>query len=345
MAAVPTVTTAGQVVALHDRSGGLDPLVRAAAGVPVLHDQAGEDRVDVALTLEHDRRRFDHAGLTPVTRGVWAASNGDAVVDSAGGSGFAQRWSADEDRLSVRSRWLPSAAESAAAALLRSRCRALRGQVLLHYPALWWATVHGMAPLHVSVVDLDDVVVLLAGPGGVGKSTLVARELDSGASATCDNLAVSDGVTAFGVAEPLRVPVTGGRAAGGRTTGGRTTHGRREHPWHGRVPALRPDIVVVVRRGAAGPPSVRPVTPDVAHRALVAGTFCAGELRRFWPLAAALGLATGRGPVLAPVDEVARRLTDRLPCYELQLGSEQGHSLRSLLAAQRVEVRRTAVTP
>ena len=52
------------------------------------------------------------------------------------------------------------------------RFRALRGQVLLHYPVLWWACLQGRAPLHVSVVEVEGTVVVLAGPGGLGKTTL-----------------------------------------------------------------------------------------------------------------------------------------------------------------------------
>jgi hypothetical protein len=73
------------------------------------------------------------------------------------------------------------------------------------------------------------------------------------------------------------------------------------------------------------------VTPDVARRALVAGTFAAGELLRFWPLTAALSLSTGRGPAVPQVEAVADRLTSRLPCVELDLGREQGAPLRGLL--------------
>ena len=87
---------------------------------------------------------------------------------------------------------------------------------------------------------------------------------------------------------------------------GRTTHGRRELAWDSQVPSLRPDLVVVLRRGDG--PRVRDVAPEVAQRALVAGTFAAGELRRFWTLTAVLGLATGVGPVLPAVEETAQRL-------------------------------------
>jgi hypothetical protein len=285
---------------------------------------------DVLLRLEDEHRPFDLTGFTPVTRGVWAGPEGETVLESTGGSGFAQHWSMAKGQLLVRSRWVPSLVEAAAASVMRTRFRALRAQVLLHYPVLWWAATRGLAPLHVSVLEIDGVAVLLAGPGGVGKSSLVARELDTGASATCDNLGVCDGELVHGLRERLRVPAE--MATRGSTA--RAAHGRREQPWHGWVPEIRPALVVVVRRGLGPHAEVRPTEPATARRALVGGTFCAGELRRFWPLAATLAVSTGRDPVLPPVDAVAGVLTERLPCFELVLGAEPGPPLRTLLHQQ-----------
>jgi hypothetical protein len=274
--------------------------------------------------VEGRRHRFSTAGMTPLTRGVWYAPD-TVVMDSVGGSGFSQVWRCAEGRLEVRARWTPSLLERGAT-VLSSRSNALRAQVLVHYPALWWAGTRGYAPLHVSVVEIDGVVVVLAGPGGVGKSTLVAHALALGARAACDNVAVCDGEVAQGLREPLRLAV----ADAGPTYGARTTHGRREVHWDGRVASLCPDLVLVVRRGNG--PFVRPLEPQEARRALVAGTYAAGELRRFWVLTALLGLATGLGPVHPRVDEVAHRLTTRLPCYELVLGQAPGVGLHTLLA-------------
>jgi hypothetical protein len=98
------------------------------------------------------------------------------------------------------------------------------------------------------------------------------------------------------------------------------------------VPQLRPDLVVVVRRGDG--PQVRTIDAETACRALVAGTYAAGELRRFWSLSAVLGLATGRGPVHPAVESTARTLTSQLPCLELELGHRPGPSLQEMLAPQ-----------
>ncbi len=318
------VRTAGVGLVVEDHTRRHAPRLARAVDAQPANEPGGA--AEVRVVLERGHRRFDTRGMRPVTRGVW--SDGDSVVlESVGGSGFTQSWQATDDLLTVRSRWAPSALERGAT-VLGSRADALRAQVLLHYPALWWAGLLGRAPLHVSVLEIDGVVVLLAGPGGVGKSTLVADALSRGARATCDNIATCDGEVAFGLREPLRLAV----ADGGPVGGARTTHGRRELAWTSRATSLRPDLVVVVRRGDG--PRVRTINPDTARRSLVAGTYAAGELRRFWAVTALVGLATGRGPVRPWVEETARHLTSRLPCLELELGTRPGGSLQELLASQ-----------
>src|SRR3954451_7028971 len=339
------LTTAGQQVIVHDAAGSVHQALHAATGWTPTERPFENGDADLVLTVEPGRARPATEGFWPVTRGVWVDRNQNTLFESTGGSGYAQLWSVEDDVLHVRSWWAPSGMEAAAAAALRPRFRALQAQVLLHYPALWWATQRGLAPLHVSVVEVDGVVVLLAGPGGVGKSTLVARELDSGASATCDNLATCDGVTAYGLREPLRLSQDQGPDGGhapARMSGARTTHGRRETTWCGRVAQLRPDVVVVLERGPDRLHRVRSVPPAEAARALVAGTMVAGELRRFWPLTAALAMSMGRGPAIPPVQAVADRLVDRLPCFRLTLGSP-GVPLRSLLGPQLGQLRREGV--
>ena len=317
--------TAGALVSIETPANGVrEALLGVRAGVPTAEPATAVP--DVTVIVDDGSRPPRTRDLVPVTRDVWVDGDGAVVLGSAGGSGYAQAWSVDRDHVTVRTWWTPSRAEAAAAVALRPRFRALRAQVLVHYPALWWASLRGMAPLHVSVVEIDGVAIMLAGPGGVGKSSLVSRELQAGAAATCDNLAACSGTTAFGVLEPLRLPA---EVAGEHGT--RAAHGRRERQWRGHVPALDPELLVVVRRGGGAEPTLREVRSGVAARALVAGTFAAGELRRFWPLCAVLGLGTGLGPVLPRVEELADTLTGRLPCFELELGREPGARLSTLL--------------
>ena len=339
------VRSAGQSVVVHSEGRTMHHDLLSAAGSPdQVASPGGPGRPDVEIWVEHERRDFDGDFDTVVTRGVHVQRGGGGVlVRSAGGSGHTQWWSAGE-HLRVRARWRPSPPERAAAALLPSRRRALQAQILLHYPTLWWAGVRGMAPLHAAVVALDGVVVMLAGPGGVGKSTLLAPVLADGNAAMSDNLAVSDGLCAHGLAEPMRLEAAqSSRAHWAGPVGARTTHGRRDHAWGERPPTLVPDLVVAVRRGAGDRAEVRAAPPANVARALVAGTFGAGELRRYWPLCATLALATGLGPEVPPVVDVARRLTERVPCLDLALGRHPGESLRDVLAGPLAEIRRQVV--
>ena len=323
---IGSLVSAGSRVCVEaETRSGLDDLA-TAAGTAVLSATPATTAYDVRLVLERSREPFAPGGRL-VTRGVSVAPDGTTTIADVGGSGYAQQWSCAGDGLVVRTRWCPTPGALVARHALPTRFRALRGQVLLHYPVLWWAAVHGLAPLHVSVLDVDGTAVLLAGPGGVGKSSLVARELALGGRGVCDNLAVSDGVTTFGLSEPLKVPA----GAGAADDGPAAPHGRRERAWARRLPALVPQLVVVLRRGDAARPTVRPTTADVACRQLVAGTFTAGELRRFWPMAASLALATDRGPAVPPVELVATRLVRDLPCVEVRLGRAPADSLRALL--------------
>ena len=70
-------------------------------------------------------------------------------------------------------------------------------------------------------------------------------------------------------------------------------YGRREVPLGGRVAAQVPDLIVVLRRGVRDQPEVRRCDAAAATRWLVAGTYMAGELRRFWSFAATLSAGTG----------------------------------------------------
>lgn len=333
--------TAGQLVTLDSAVRARAARLVAATG-HIGRVDAHAGRPDLHVRIESCRSPFPHAGMTPVTRGAWTDGSGHVLFDSVGGSGHSQWWSIDQVHTTVetRNRWRPSAAQLGAATLLVSRQRALEAEVLVHYPAMWLASQQGLAPLHVSVLRVGGAVVALAGPGGLGKSTLVAAELDQSAVALCDNVAVSDGVAMHGLAEPLRLdPKTHFHSPG---QAGHTTHHRREYRWGARPVRMVPDLLVVVRRGGARSYHVRETTSEAAARAMVAGTFAAGELGRFWALSATLALATGQATVLPAVCEVAGRLAARVPCVELELGAP-GIPLREMLGGAIADLQRTRV--
>jgi hypothetical protein len=317
------VTTAGERVVIDCAIPRLAALLEAAtAGELSEATAAGET---VHLEIQADRRPFDHAGWALIARGVWAAPPRALIIDACS-AGFDLLIEPRGPALHVTARYRPARPTRAANTLLATRFRLLAAQTLLHYPALWWASLRGRVPLHVSVTAGAHGVTMLAGPSGVGKSTLLAQGLSRGEIATADNLCSCDAQSAYGLVEPLRVE-SGGRG------GPAAPHGRREHPLPGRVPCLEPDRLVVLRRGPAESGStITPLSSEAAARELSAGTYMAGELRRFWPFAAALALATGLGPAHPDVAGVASALAARLPCTEVRLTRRSSAPIGELLS-------------
>jgi len=300
-----------------------DILTEGAAGQLTA---GGDGTPDVRVTVERGSAAFDVTGWRVLTRGAWCRQ-GQVIIRDACSSGLDLQVTAGEPSLDVVARWRPSGRERAATAVLRARARLLLRAVLLQYPALWRSQLRGRAPLHASVCSLgraEGQTVMLAGPGGIGKSTLVHGELLSGAACTCDNLCVSDGQYAWGVVEPLRLPA---EAHGGK--GRRMPYGRREAAWPRRTDRMQPDRLVVLARGAK--PAATPYSHSLAGSHLVAGTYMAGELRRYWAFAATLALGTGLGASHPAVQVTADTLSTRLPCLLVTLGDHPGAPLRELL--------------
>lgn len=272
---------------------------------------------DVELVVERSTTPFGLAGWEPLTRGAYRRS-GQCVVRNACGSGFDLLVDADAPeaggQVRVVARWCPPRRERVATLLLRARFLLLTRAVLMQYPALWRAGLRGRVPLHASAVAFAGRVPLLVGPGGCGRTTMLLAAAARGGRACSDNLVAGDERGVHGVVEPVR-------ADGG--SGRRMTHGRREQQLPGRVSDLVPDRIVVLRRGVGSEVTAVAVPPDRAARVLTAGTFMAGELRRYWPFAATLALGTGLGPAHPPVAGVAEALAARLPATEVTLATRR----------------------
>src|ERR1700722_17269853 len=304
------VTTAGERVHVDCDIPWLSALLADAAAGELAETTAADETV--RLQIQGDRQPFDRDGWALVGRGAWAAPP-RALIEDACSSGFDLQVEPRGAVLHVAARYRPEPRTRAANILLGPRFRLLAAQTLLHYPALWWASVRGRVPLHVSVTAGPGGVTMIAGPGGVGKSTLLSAGLKRGETATADNLCACDAPRAYGVVEPLRLD--GGR----RRLRAAATHGRSEFGLPGRVPSREPDRLVVLRRAAGPKASARPMSSAQAARELVAGTYMAGELRRFWSFAGTLSLATDTGPAHPDVSGVAASLADRLPCLEVRM--------------------------
>lgn len=316
------LTTAGERVAVDCELPRIAALLREATAGELTEEPADEQTV--RLRVQARRQPFDFGGWTLIGRGAWADPPRALLADACS-SGFDLLVEPDGAVLNVIARYRPGPATRAANIGLRTRFRLLAAQTLLHYPALWWAAAkQGRVPLHVSVISGQGGVTMIAGPGGVGKSTLLRAGLRSGEVATADNLCACDTKTAYGLAEPLKVEAAGGGPA--------APHGRVQVRLAGRVPNLEPDRLVVLRRARQGEPTlVAPLPADQAARELIAGTYMAGELRRFWSFAATLALATGIGPAQPDVSGVAVTLAGRLPCHEVRVAHGSGAPIGELL--------------
>jgi hypothetical protein len=314
------VTTVGEVVEVETSARWVSDLLAESLGGA--QDADASARGALRIRVEDGSRPFAHDGWTYLTRGAWVGDHALLVRDVCT-SGFDLLLEWHDQQAQFTFRWNPPPKTRAANLALRSRFHLLARAALLQYPALWWAGTRGRVPLHAPSYARRQLTPLLAGPSGVGKTTLLARELADGACAVSDNVCVGDGERVWGLVEPMRAEHLAGR---------RMPHGRREGELPNRVAVLTPDRVVVLRRGDGQHVRVRPLDAGVAARILTTGTYMAGELRRYWSFAATLALASGLGPAHPPVVEVAQTFASRLPCLEVALPNAEGIRLSDVLA-------------
>jgi hypothetical protein len=316
------VDTAGEQLAIECSLPWVEDLIVEGVGGELHVNDAPDPSLRVIV--EAERQPFPTAGWRLLARGA-RHKRREVVVENACTAGFDLHLSCTAQRAEFSYRWRPPPRDRAAARLLRSRFHLLARAVLMQYPALWWAGTRGRVPLHASACTAGGSVALITAPSGVGRSTLILGELNRGERATSDNLAAGDGRTVWGLVEPLRIEGGEGRSM---------PHGRRESALRGRAESLVPDLLLVLERKSAGPSRAFAITPGAAAQSLVASTYMAGELRRFWPFAATLAAGTGLGPAHPPVTDVASAFAARLPCFALDLGARPAPSLGQLLEAQ-----------
>jgi hypothetical protein len=308
--------TAGESLALASEIEGIGEVLSRCV-LPT----DGTEPASIAIRIDADRRPFPTDGWNVVTSST-VERDGAVVIRDVCTSGFDAEIRTRPSSVEFVFRRSQLSRNRLLNAAMRARARLLLRAALIQYPAIWLAGTRDRAPLHAAVLRAGGENLLVVGPSGVGKSTLVALEAASGGDVVSDNLCVSDGETAWGVVEPLRI-------AGG--AGPRTSRGRREHAVPNRLPELVPDRIVLLRRSGEAAPRMRSCSPADAARALIASSYAAGELRRFWPFAATLSLATSVGNPHPPVREVAEMLAGRCPCVELTLPTGAIERLGDLL--------------
>jgi hypothetical protein len=316
-----TLSTSGERVAIQSVVPWVSDRIREGADGCLAFEPASAPTM--RISVDRERAPFDTRGWVRLAREAWCR-DGHVVVQDVATSGFDMHlwWEGQVPQVVFRSR--PPRATRAASLLLRQRARLLVRAVLLQYPVLWVASTRGRGPMHAPALSMGaHGPALLAGPGGVGKTTLVEKEIAAGGVATGDNLSVGDGRTVWGVVEPMRTE---------RGTGRPAMHGRREAHLDCRVAALEPRLLAVLQRATRR--RIEACHPDTAARALVASTYAAGELRRYWPLHAVLALGTGVGPPHPPVSQVAAAFAARLRCLTVELPSAPQAPLADIVHEQ-----------
>ncbi|WP_460627812.1 hypothetical protein [Intrasporangium mesophilum] len=334
------MSTAGVVVEFDADSDRWLELVREAAGGQELRTVSAGSRADhsdgsgpdVQVTVASGRSFEPGSGHRPLTRGAWSDGREVILLDACA-SGLDLVVRPTGRGLDVVARPNPGWRHRALGLAVPDRRLLLHRAALVQYPALWWSGVLGRVPLHVSAVVVDGLALVLAGPGGVGKSTLVATLDGPDDAPVSDNLCVTDGRTVHGLLEPAR-------AVGGH--GRRMPHGRRESTWPRLADSVVPDAVAVLRRGDQAKPVIRLLDATTAARELVGGTYAAGELRRYWAFAATLALGTGLGPAHPPVAALAESMARSLPAFEVLLPSTPGVRLRELVTRLRASAESTS---
>lgn len=316
--------TAGERLAIRCPKGWIAE--RVVEGSDECFIPGPPDSPTVRVCVEPVREPFDVAGWTRLARDAWC-QDGHVVLRDVATSGFDLHAWRDGPVSDFVLRWRPPRRTRAAALLLRGRARLAARAVLLQYPALWAASIRGRAPLHAAALTAgSEGTALLVGPSGAGKTTLVAEEIAAHGAAIGDNLAVGDGRSVWGLVEPMCSDQGKGR---------RAPHGRRTMHLSGRVPVLDPAVLVVLARGTGY--RVERCAPEVAVRALIASTYAAGELRRYWGVHALLALGTGAGPPHPQVSQTADAFAGRLRCLRVELPGVQGERLAQHLTAEGAE--------
>jgi hypothetical protein len=203
---------------------------------------------------------------------------------------------------------------------------------LVHFPIAWHLERgRGWTLLHASAVAEDGRAVLIAGPGGSGKTTTsVALTARPGLTLVSENLLLTDGCHVWPLCEPIRL-TDESLALLGAEAAGLESHGAaarlKEKSMYRLAPALAetafmPEAIFVPQFSGSG--FLRPIPPGVASETLRAINRLTLELCDYDWYSAALDLlwpAPGQGQRTL---EVLRELTECTPCWALGIDRSAG---------------------
>lgn len=192
---------------------------------------------------------------------------------------------------------------------------------LAYYPIFWCAeTWHGFHPIHAAGAVTDAGAIVLAGPSGVGKSTLAIALAASGARLLSETFLLQRGDTARPVREPIlldawsRTWLGDGMRHCEPLRGGFVFERDGFHYLDQLADEARVALIVLPIR--APHPHVRALTAEEAHQRISAANQLVKDLRRYWAFAAALEPLAPSG-LMARRETALRVFTESARCVEL----------------------------
>lgn len=200
---------------------------------------------------------------------------------------------------------------------------------LIYYPAMWWHEIQrGAHPLHAAGVLGERGALVLAGPSGVGKSTLTVALTAAGGVPLAETFLLHRGTTMIAMPEPVLLDDWSRAWLDDATRGlsqvpGQFVFGRSG--FHLDEPVAQAEAAAIIVPRRATPAGIAPITANEAQRRISGGHALIKDMRRYWAFAAALEKlapeATTAG-LMAAREAALARLTETLPCWELRLGPE-----------------------
>jgi tRNA-splicing ligase RtcB (3'-phosphate/5'-hydroxy nucleic acid ligase) len=202
---------------------------------------------------------------------------------------------------------------------------------VVHFPVAWYLQrTRGWTLLHASAVADGDRAVLVAGPGGAGKTTTCLGLMAAGMDLVSENLLFSDGEHVFPLAEPIRltddslalldeIPVELEAVAQG---GGLKHKTMFRWPQAASAEPVRPAAVFLPCFVDAG--YVRPLAADLACEVIHAANRLTLELNDYDWYTAALDLMWPAPGGVGRQYRVLQRLTASTPCYTLGIDRRAG---------------------
>lgn len=310
----------------------LDPMVVPPVGSPVIsatlrwHEGAPPERLSGDPSLR-DMERVDRDLYRGDQRLAWFR------IDDMPGLQLRFDWS--EERLRVDGDYYYRLSadrkrDSLKRLVYRRRLPALRQRrfttllyYLLYYPCFWWLErTQGMHPIHAAGVELDGGILVLAGPSGVGKSTLsTGLAAAAGARFLSDTFLLHRGADTRPVREPLLLDAWSRNWIG--------EDARLLQPIAWRYCLDRNGFHFPNERLSAGGPAhlllfphratrhyVRPLSPSQAQGQIDAGNFLVNDLRRYWAFAAAMEMLDP-SPLGTSRVRSLESLVSAVPSYEI----------------------------